>query len=164
MYCPKVGGGGGGGTQTHLFPLPNFWKGAHEPPPPPPPHTHTHTHHPHRHHPISSTPVQPCHTCFFFLICMSSPNLFPLKLMADSSFWAFSTNSIYMYLNPIFAFARDVKFWFRFIFGWITSQSTIFQLYNYGTLMSRFTEEVGPTVGIPRHRYFLGFFNVPVQA
>ena len=30
--------------------------------------------------------------------------------------------------------------------------------------MSRFTEEVGPTVGILRHRHFQGFFNVPVQA
>ena len=35
--------------------------------------------------------------------------------MADYSFWAFSTNSIY--LNPIFA--RDVNFGFKFIFGWI---------------------------------------------
>ena len=24
-------------------------------------------------------------------------------------------------------------------------------------------EEVGPTVGLPRHRHFVGFFNVPVQ-
>ena len=28
----------------------------------------------------------------------------------------------------------------------------------------RFTEEAGPTAGFPRHRHFLGFFNVPVQA
>ena len=25
-------------------------------------------------------------------------------------------------------------------------------------------EEVGPTVGLPRHRHFVGFFNVPVLA
>ena len=29
--------------------------------------------------------------------------------------------------------------------------------------MCRRTEEVGPTVGLPRHRHFVGFFNVPVQ-
>ena len=28
----------------------------------------------------------------------------------------------------------------------------------------RIEEEVGPTVGLPRHRHFVGFFNVPVQA
>ena len=28
--------------------------------------------------------------------------------------------------------------------------------------MCRRTEEVGPTVGLPRHRHFVGFFNVPV--
>ena len=28
----------------------------------------------------------------------------------------------------------------------------------------RTEEEVGPTVGLPRHRHFVGFFNVPVQA
>ena len=26
----------------------------------------------------------------------------------------------------------------------------------------RTEEEVGPTVGLPRHRHFVGFFNVPV--
>ena len=30
--------------------------------------------------------------------------------------------------------------------------------------MSRQTEEVGPTVGLPRHRHFAGFFNKPVEA
>ena len=30
--------------------------------------------------------------------------------------------------------------------------------------MCRQTEEVGPTVGLPCHRHFVGFFNVPVQA
>ena len=30
--------------------------------------------------------------------------------------------------------------------------------------MCRRTEEVGPTVGLPRHRNFVGFFNVPDQA
>ena len=30
--------------------------------------------------------------------------------------------------------------------------------------MCRRTEEVGPTVGLPRHRHFVGFFNVPVLA
>ena len=29
--------------------------------------------------------------------------------------------------------------------------------------MCRRIEEVEPTVGLPRHRHFLGFFNVPVQ-
>ena len=28
----------------------------------------------------------------------------------------------------------------------------------------RTEEEVGPTVGLPRHRHFVGFFNVPVLA
>ena len=28
----------------------------------------------------------------------------------------------------------------------------------------RIEEEVEPTVGLPRHRHFVGFFNVPVQA
>ena len=28
----------------------------------------------------------------------------------------------------------------------------------------RIEEEVGPTVGLPRHRHFVGFFNVPVLA
>ena len=28
----------------------------------------------------------------------------------------------------------------------------------------RSEEQVGPTVGLPRHRYFAGFFNVLVQA
>ena len=28
----------------------------------------------------------------------------------------------------------------------------------------RTEEEVGPTVGLPRHGQFVGFFNVPVQA
>ena len=28
----------------------------------------------------------------------------------------------------------------------------------------RTEEEVGPTVGLPRHRHFVGFFNMPVQA
>ena len=28
----------------------------------------------------------------------------------------------------------------------------------------RTEEEVGPTVGLPRHRHFVVFFNVPVQA
>ena len=32
------------------------------------------------------------------------------------------------------------------------------------TLMYKRTEEVGPTVGLPRHRHFVGFFNVTVQA
>ena len=27
----------------------------------------------------------------------------------------------------------------------------------------RTEEEVGPTVGLPRHRHFVGFFNVPVE-
>ena len=27
----------------------------------------------------------------------------------------------------------------------------------------RIEEEVEPTVGLPRHRHFVGFFNVPVQ-
>ena len=27
----------------------------------------------------------------------------------------------------------------------------------------RTVEEVGPTVGLPRHGHFVGFFNVPVQ-
>ena len=30
--------------------------------------------------------------------------------------------------------------------------------------MCRWIEEVEPTVGLPRHRHFVGFFNVPVQA
>ena len=30
--------------------------------------------------------------------------------------------------------------------------------------MRRRTEEVGPMVGLQRHRHFAGFFNVPVQA
>ena len=32
--------------------------------------------------------------------------------------------------------------------------------------MCRRTEEevIGPTVGLPRHRHFVGFFNVPVLA
>ena len=30
--------------------------------------------------------------------------------------------------------------------------------------MCRWTEEVGPTVRLPCHRHFVGFFNVPVQA
>ena len=29
--------------------------------------------------------------------------------------------------------------------------------------MCRRIEEVEPTVGLPRHRHFVGFFNVPVQ-
>ena len=29
--------------------------------------------------------------------------------------------------------------------------------------MCRWTEEVGPTVGLSRHRYFVRFSNVPVQ-
>ena len=29
--------------------------------------------------------------------------------------------------------------------------------------MCRRIEEVGPTVGLPRHRHFVGFFNVPFQ-
>ena len=28
----------------------------------------------------------------------------------------------------------------------------------------RTEEEIGPTVGLPRHRHFVGFFNVPVLA
>ena len=28
----------------------------------------------------------------------------------------------------------------------------------------RTEEEVGPTVGLPRNRHFVGFLNVPVQA
>ena len=30
--------------------------------------------------------------------------------------------------------------------------------------MCRWTEEVGLTFGLPRHRHFVGFSNVPVQA
>ena len=31
--------------------------------------------------------------------------------------------------------------------------------------MCRWTDEVvGPTVGLPRHRHFIGVFNVPIQA
>ena len=30
--------------------------------------------------------------------------------------------------------------------------------------MCRQTEEVGPTVWLPRHRHFVGFSNVPIQA
>ena len=50
--------------------------------------------------------------------------------------------------------------------GCLTSQLTIFQSYTCdGTYMCRRTEEeVGPTVGLPRHRHFVGFFNVPVLA
>ena len=34
-----------------------------------------------------------------------------------------------------------------------------------GTKMFRRTEEgIGPTVGLPRHRHFVGFFNVPVPS
>ena len=32
-----------------------------------------------------------------------------------------------------------------------------------GTWICRWTEEVGPTVGLPRHKHFVGFFNLPVQ-
>ena len=39
-------------------------------------------------------------------------------------------------------------------------ESTIFQLYMWGHI----DEEVGPTVWLPRHRHFVGFFNVPFQA
>ena len=28
----------------------------------------------------------------------------------------------------------------------------------------RTEEEVGPMIGLPHHRYFVGFFKVPVQA
>ena len=31
-------------------------------------------------------------------------------------------------------------------------------------MCKRNEEEVGPTVGLPRHRHFVGFFNVPVLA
>ena len=31
-------------------------------------------------------------------------------------------------------------------------------------MCSRTEEQVGPTVGLPRHRHFIGFFNMPVQA
>ena len=72
--------------------------------------------------------------------------------MADSSFWAFSTNSIY--LNPIFA--RDVNFGFRFIFGWIKSQSMIFKLYMWQVHWRSLTYG-----GFPRHRHFLGFLMCP---
>ena len=30
--------------------------------------------------------------------------------------------------------------------------------------MCRRTEEVGPAVGLPRHKHFVWFFNVPVKA
>ena len=37
-------------------------------------------------------------------------------------------------------------------------------LYVTAHIMCKRTEQVGPTVGLPRHRHFEGFFNVPVQA
>ena len=48
----------------------------------------------------------------------------------------------------------------------LTSQSTIFQLYMWRHIyICRQTEEeVGPTVGLPGHRHFVGFFYVPIQA
>ena len=40
---------------------------------------------------------------------------------------------------------------------------TEFSLYIYYINRRRTEEEVEPTVGLPRHRHFAGFFNVPVQ-
>ena len=60
--------------------------------------------------------------------------------------------------------------------GGLTSHATLFQLYIYVTahrcagglkkkLMCRRTEEeLGPTVGLPRHRLFVGFCKVSVEA
>ena len=50
---------------------------------------------------------------------------------------------------------------------WIGSLRHIQRYFSYtcdGTWMCRPTVEVGPTVGFPRHRHFVGFFKVPVQA
>ena len=50
--------------------------------------------------------------------------------------------------------------------GCLTTLSTIFQLnmWRHIYVDCRLTEEVGPTVGLQRHRHLVGFFNLPVQA
>ena len=109
-FCPKVcvcvcvWGGGGGGAQNPLVPLTHFWRrGARVPPPP------------------TTTPffyASANLSCLVFFIGTSFPNLFPLKIMTDSSFWAFSTNSIYLKSN----FCQRCQFWVQVHF-WLNNVS-----------------------------------------
>ena len=71
-----------------------------------------------------------------------------------------NTTNIYTIIFRLFIICLCLV-WFIFC---LTSHSTILPLIYDSTLMCRRTEEVGTTVGLPCHRHFVGFFNVPVKA
>ena len=63
--------------------------------------------------------------------------------------------------SAVFQPYRELEWVSKNVF--LTSHATDFSYICDGTMMCRRTEEVGPTVGIPNAKHFVGFFN-PVQA